>query len=53
MTRVRSVAGPSGGYVYVGSAPAARSPASYTARLMPRRDGVAVPLEVHSILWQR
>jgi starch phosphorylase len=53
MARVRPMAGSSGGSVYGGSAPAARSPASYTARLMPRREGVAVPLEVHSILWQR
>jgi uncharacterized protein DUF3417 len=52
MTRDRPLAGPSGGYVYRGSVPAARSPASYTARLLPRREGVAVPLEVHSILWK-
>jgi hypothetical protein len=32
---------------------AARTPAVYTARVMPHCDGVEVPLEIDSILWQR
>jgi glycogen phosphorylase len=53
MTRGRSLAGASGGYVYNAAVSAARPPADYTARLIPHRDGVAVPLEVGPILWQR
>ncbi len=32
---------------------AARPATDFTARLIPHRDGVAVPLEVAHILWQR
>ena len=47
------LAGASGGYVYSAAVSAARPPADYTARVMPRCDGVAVPLEDAHILWQR
>jgi starch phosphorylase len=53
MKRVRQLAGTSGGYVYSAAASAARPPADYTARVIPHCEGVAVPLEVDSILWQR
>jgi len=53
MTRVRPLAGASGGYVYSADVSAARSVRDYTARVIPHYDGVAVPLEVASILWQR
>ena len=53
MTRVRQLAGASGGYVYSAAVPATRPPADYTARIIPHCAGVAVPLEVDPILWQR
>jgi starch phosphorylase len=53
MTRVRHLAGASGGYVYHAAVSTARPPADYTARLIPHCSGVAVPLEVGLILWQR
>ncbi|MFI5167998.1 MAG: alpha-glucan family phosphorylase [Thermoanaerobaculales bacterium] len=53
MQPVRQWAGVSGGYVYSASVPAARPAADFTARMMPRYDGVAIPLEDPRILWQR
>ena len=53
MTRVRQLAGATGGYAYVARVPAARPAADYTARIIPHCAGVAVPLEVDPILWQR
>ena len=53
MKRVRRLVGAPGGYVYSAAVPAARPAADYTARLMPHRPGVAVPLEDARILWQR
>jgi starch phosphorylase len=53
MKNVRQLAGASGGYVYSAAVPAARPAGDYTARLIPRHDGVAVPLEAAQILWQR
>ena len=53
MKRVRQVAGASGGYVYSASVSAVRPPSDYTARIIPHFAGVAVPLEVGPILWQR
>jgi starch phosphorylase len=53
MKRVRPLAGASGGYVYSAAVSAARPPADYTARVIPQRSGVAVPLESARILWQR
>ena len=53
MKRVRQLPGVSGGYVYSAAVPAARPPADYTARVIPHRDGVAIPLEDARILWQR
>jgi glycogen phosphorylase len=53
MKRVRQLAGASGRYVYTASVPAARSPADYTARVIPHCEGIAIPLEDARILWQR
>jgi starch phosphorylase len=53
MKRVRQLVGASGGYLYSSGVSAARPPADYTARVIPHRDGVAVPLEAARILWQR
>jgi starch phosphorylase len=40
-------------YVYCASVSADRPPADYTARIMPRRDDMAIPLEDARILWER
>ncbi len=53
MKNVRPLTGATGGYVYSATVPAARPPGDYTARVIPRRDSVAVPLEASYILWQR
>ena len=47
------VAGLAGQYVYKSSVPAARPAADYTARVIPWREGVVVPLENGRVLWQR
>jgi len=38
--------------VYGGSVPAARPAADYTARAIPQRKGVSIPLEEERILWR-
>ena len=53
MKRVRQLDGASGGYVYSAAVSAARSPADYTARVIPHCNRVAIPLEDARILWQR
>jgi starch phosphorylase len=53
MQRGRQLVGASGGYGYSAAVPAARPPGDYTARVIPRCDGVAIPLEAARILWQR
>ena len=53
MKRVRQLVGATNGYAYRAAVPAARPATDYTARLIPHRDGVAVPLEDAQILWQR
>lgn len=45
--------GAPGSYIYRASLSVTRPALDYTARIMPRCDGVAVPLEVNRILWQR
>ena len=45
--------GRSGSRAYLATTPAARPAGDYTARVIPKRSGVAVPLEVDRILWQR
>jgi starch phosphorylase len=53
MARVRPLAGADGGHAFVAQVPATRPVTDYTARVIPHCDGVAVPLEVDPILWQR
>jgi starch phosphorylase len=53
MTRARRVAGEPVRYIYGAAVSALRPAADYTARVIPRCDGVSVPLEVDSIRWQR
>jgi len=54
MQRIRQLdAGASGAYVYGASVSTARPPADYTARVIPRFDRIAIPLEDDRILWQR
>ncbi len=53
MTRVRQLTGADSGHAYVAQVPATRPPTDYTARVIPRCDGVAVPLENAQVLWQR
>jgi len=53
MKRVRQLVGATNGYAYRAGVPADRLPTDYTARLIPQRDDVAVPLEDAHILWQR
>ncbi|MFL6711684.1 MAG: alpha-glucan family phosphorylase [Sulfurifustis sp.] len=52
MQRLRS-ADATHNHVYGARVSAARPATDYTARLIPRHDGVAVPLEAALILWQR
>lgn len=40
-------------YTYSAQVPSTRPATDYTARLIPQHDGVAVPLELARILWQR
>jgi len=53
MKRIRQLDGASGGYVYRTEVAGERPPGDYTARVIPHRAGVAVPLEADRILWQR
>jgi glycogen phosphorylase len=53
MMRVRQLTGAACGYVYGGRVPATRPATDYTARVIPQRSSVAVPLEAARILWQR
>ena len=53
MQRVRKLAVESGGHVYSAAVPAATAPVNYTARVIPRCEGVSIPLEDARILWQR
>lgn len=43
----------SGTYLYEAVIPATRPVNDYTARVLPHRQGVSVPLELECILWQR
>jgi glycogen phosphorylase len=53
MTRLRQEGDPARRHVYSAQVSATRPAADYTARLIPRCPGVAVPLEAARILWQR
>ncbi|MHB1646246.1 MAG: alpha-glucan family phosphorylase [bacterium] len=53
MKRGLQPANTDGGYVYSGTVSADRPAAEYTARVIPRFAGIAVPLEEEHILWQK
>jgi starch phosphorylase len=53
MKRTEALPESSGRCLYHATIATPRSPADYTARATPRRSGVAVPLEIDRILWQR
>jgi glycogen phosphorylase len=53
MERMRRLVGATNGYAYRAEVPAARPATDYTARVIPQRNGVAIPLENARILWQR
>jgi starch phosphorylase len=53
MTRVRTETPGSGGYTYCGTVSSSRAATDYTARIMPHRTGVSVPLEASWIVWQK
>jgi starch phosphorylase len=53
MTRLHSLANKSGGWLCSATVSSARPVADYTARIMPRGDSFAVPLEDNRILWQK
>jgi starch phosphorylase len=53
MGNARALAGEVGSYAYSGTVSAERSAADYTARILPRFDGLRVPLEAGRILWLR
>jgi starch phosphorylase len=53
MKRMSQLAGTAASQVYGAHVPATRPAADFTARLIPQRSGVAVPLEFARILWQR
>jgi starch phosphorylase len=53
MKRGRSAEGAPGRFVYSATVSAVRPATDYTVRIMPRHDGLAVPLECSRILWQR
>jgi len=53
MTRARSLAEEEGGSIYTGKVPSSRPASDYTARIIPRFFGAAVPLEITKVLWQR
>jgi starch phosphorylase len=53
LCRVRQPAGAANGYAYRAPAAATHPVTDYTTRVIRHHDGVAVPLEVDPILWQR
>jgi starch phosphorylase len=53
MKRISQVNNAPGNYIYNASLPATRPSSDFTPRLIPHRDGVAIPLECGQILWQR
>ncbi len=53
MTRGPKLVGAENSYVYGAQVQATRPATDYTARVIPHRTGIAVPLEAALILWQR
>ncbi|MBN1684423.1 MAG: alpha-glucan family phosphorylase [Gammaproteobacteria bacterium] len=53
MRLIRRLSDTSDGYIYSAKVSATRPANDYTVRLIPYYKGVAIPLEVNSILWQK
>lgn len=53
MIRSRQLVGAENGYIYRSSIPSTRPAEDFTARVIPYRPDVSVPLEAAYILWQR
>ncbi len=53
MTRLHPLADNPGGWLCRATVSSKRPPADYTARIIPRGEGFAVPLEDAHILWQK
>jgi glycogen phosphorylase len=53
MTRTRKLVGTENGYIYTVGIETTRPMSDFTARAIPFRSGVAIPLEANQILWQR
>ena len=53
MQPIHQLAGSVGGYTYSATVSADRPTTDFTARVIPRCEGLAVPLEDGHILWQR
>lgn len=53
MAHVRELEGMPGHHVYSATVPSSRPKSDYTARILPSRADVTIPLEVGLILWQR
>jgi hypothetical protein len=47
------MSGAANGYIYSGRVATSRPAEDYTIRIVPRRPGVHVPMELPLILWQR
>ena len=52
MTLVEPLIGTTNGFAFRARVPASRPASDYTARIIPRLDGVSVPLEAMHIFWQ-
>ncbi len=52
LSPVRQLAGTQHAFAYAGQVSASRPASQYTARVLPRRADVSVPLEAPEILWQ-
>jgi starch phosphorylase len=53
MKRAQQLLGAGNGFAYRAEVSASRLASDYTARLIPYREGVIIPLEETHILWQR
>lgn len=53
MRRGLEMAGSVGGFIFTTSVPATRAISDFTARIVPFRKDIQVPLEIGAILWQR
>jgi starch phosphorylase len=52
MTFVRRLDGEAGYSMFTATVPGGLPPEAYTARVIPRFEGVTIPMEIAHILWQ-